>query len=314
MTHWTPRRWAGVFFDAGKACLTDNVFKHSAAVSFYTLFSLAPITIIALTVAGLFLGKEAATAQFQQEMGNMIGPASAGIIATAAQASQAHQKGGASTVIGLTMLVVGATSVFGQLQDALNSIWGVRARPDRHSWLVIVIRRLLSFAMVLTIGFLLLVSLVLTTALVAILSHFRGELLASPAVLKFADITLSLGVITVLFALLFKVLPDVKLALREVWLGAFLTAILFTVGRYLIALYLSHSTVASIYGTAGSLVALLIWIYYSCVILLYGVEVTRAYREASNARIEPASSAELVHPDQKPPPRRTTKPALSYKQ
>ncbi|HEY4301465.1 MAG TPA: YihY/virulence factor BrkB family protein [Candidatus Didemnitutus sp.] len=306
MTHWTAKRWATLFYGAGKACLTDNVFKHSAAVSFYTLFSLAPITIIALTVAGLFLGRPAATQQFQQEMSAMIGPASAGIIQSAAAASEAHQKGGASTIIGIAMLVVGATSVFGQLQDALNSIWGVQPRHDRHSWVVIIIRRLLSFAMVLTVGFLLLVSLVLTTALVAILSHFQGNLLASPGTLKFADITLGLGVITLLFALLFKVLPDVKLALREVWLGAFLTALLFTAGRYLIALYLSHSKIASIYGTAGSLVALLIWIYYSCVILLYGVEVTRAYRQATAHSVEPIASARLIREQAPPSSRRRT--------
>jgi membrane protein len=282
--------WLKMFLSAARSWNSDNAFKHAAAVSFYTLFSLAPITIIAITVAGVFWGKETATAQLQKQVTALVGPASAEMVRVAAKASETERTSVWSTVTGVALLLFGATTVFGQLQDSLNQIWNVKTKPSKSGWAVLVLQRVVSFAMVLTIGFLLLVSLVLTTAITTVLGRF-GDGLGSAAALKMADIFIGFVVITTLFALLFKVLPDVRMRWRDVWLGAALTAILFTIGRYLIALYLGHSTVASIYGAAGSLVALLIWVYYSCAIFFFGAEFTRAYRAAHHLKVEPKEMA-----------------------
>lgn len=286
--------WPRIFLNAAKNWQADNVFKHSAAVSFYTLFSLAPITIIAVTVMGFFLGKERAGEQLNQQVAQLIGPASAELVQKAAEASQRDSDSLAATVTGIALLLFGATTVFSQLQESLNQIWDVRAKPRKHSWVVLVVHRLLSFAMVLVMGFLLLVSLILSTWVTSALGYFKSSLLSSPALLKIADLGIGVVVITILFALLFKVLPDVVVRWRDVVVSAIITSLLFTLGRYGIAFYLSHSTVASVYGTAGSLVALLVWVYYSCAILFYGVELTRAYREAHRLKVIPTENAVLV--------------------
>lgn len=279
---------------AAKSWNEDGAFKHSAAVSFYTLFSLAPITIIALGIAGFFFGKEAATKQFSAQMNQLVGKASAEMIQTAVASSEPQTHGWASTAVGVALLILGATTVFGQLQDSLNSIWKVKAKPSRSGWVVMLITRLISFAMVLTVGFLLLISLILTTALSALVQMASGRFSIPPQLLQAADLVIALGVISVLFAMVFKIMPDVRLRWHEVWLGAFGTAVLFSVGRVGIALYLSHSTVASVYGAAGSLVALLVWVYYSCAILFFGGEFIRAYCAAKNVDVLPKKTAVRV--------------------
>jgi membrane protein len=288
------RRWFRILVAAGKAWNADHAFKHSAAVSFYTLFSLAPITIIAVGIAGFFFGEEVATKQFSAQMTQLVGQASAKVIREAMAANALQHKGWLPTAAGVGLLIVGATTVFAQLQGSLNDIWGVIAKPSRSGWMVMIGRRLISFAMVLTMGFLLLTSLVLTTALTAAMQLADGWMPAGPDVLRVADLAVGLGVITVLFALLFKVLPDVQIGWREVWTGAFVTAVLFSVGRFAIALYLGHSAIASSYGAAGSLVALLIWIYYSCAILFFGAEFMRAYRLDRGAPVVPKETAVQV--------------------
>lgn len=287
-------RWLKTLIDAGKHWHEDNAFKHSAAVSFYTLFSLAPITIIAVGVAGFFFGRELATKQFSLQMAQLVGQSSAEVIQKAMEANAMEDKGKMATAVGILLLIVGATTVFGQMQDSLNSIWSVTSKPSRSGWVVMIMQRLVSFAMVLTVGFLLLTSLVLSTALTATIHLAESWMAIPPWLLRGADLVIGLLVITVLFALLFKVLPDVKVSWREVWLGAFVTAVLFSVGRLLIALYLGHSTIASTYGAAGSLVALLIWIYYSCAILFYGAEFVRAYRLNHGLAVVPKETAVMV--------------------
>ena len=291
------KQWAKIFLSAAKSWNADNVFKHAAAVSFYTLFSLAPITIIAISVAGMFFGKETAAKELEKQVTALVGPASAEMVQAAAKASESEGTSVMSTVIGVALLLFGATTVFGQLQESLNDIWSVRTKPSKSGWALLVIQRLVSFAMVLTIAFLLLVSLVITTALTTVVGHMGHAIGGSPVLLQVADIGISLVIITVLFALLFKVLPDVRIRWRDVWMGAGIAAILFTVGRYIIALYLGHSSVASIYGAAGSLVALLIWVYYSCAILFFGVEFTRAYRAIHHLKVEPKETAVVVRED-----------------
>lgn len=284
-----------ILITAAKNWNADNAFKHSAAVSFYTLFSLAPITIIAVTLAGWFFGKEIATNQFSAQINGLVGEGSAEVIQKAMEANQVSHDSWISTAIGVVLLMVGATTVFGQLQGSLNDIWSVTAKPSKSGWLLMLIQRLVSFAMVLTIGFLLVSSLILSTALTSIVKLASGVLGESEWLVHAADLLVGLAVITVLFAMLFKVLPDVRLRWREVWMGAFLTSVLFSVGRLLIALYLGHSTVASAYGAAGSLVALLIWIYYSSAILFFGAEYIRAHRMEHGLQTEPKDTAVRVH-------------------
>lgn len=283
--------WLRMFVTAGKSWWADNVFKHSAAVSFYTLFSIAPITIIAVTVAGMFLGEDAAGEQLEHQLTQLVGPGSTEIMMAAAKEGQTESESTWATAVGIGLLVMGATTVFSQLQDSLNKIWGVRAKPSKSGWVILLLHRLVSFAMVLTMAFLLLVSLILTTFLTSALGWIKVD---SPLLMKAVDIGAGAVVITLLFALLFKVMPDVHLRWRDVIVGALITAVLFTGGRYLIALYLSRSTVASVYGTAGSLVALLIWVYYSCAIVFYGAEFTRAYRHAHKLKVQPKETAVAV--------------------
>lgn len=288
----TPRQWGSVFVRAFRAWQTDNAFKHSAAVSFYTLFSLAPITLIVLAVSGFFLGKEVATRHFSAQLGQLVGAESARLIQEAVAKSEPQREGWSSAVIGLVTLFVGATTVFAQLQDSLNAIWSVMAKPSRNGLVLVVVQRLISFAMVLSIGFLLLVSLAVTTALTGVARRYGADW--SPQVMRIADFVVALGVISLLFSLLFKVLPDVRLRWSDVWIGGVLTALLFDVGRLLIALYLAHSTLASTYGAAGSLVALLVWVYYSAAILFFGAEWTRACCEVRGRVIEPKDTAVRV--------------------
>lgn len=286
--------WPRVFLQAVKSSNDDNVLQYAAAVSFSTLFSLAPVTIIAVTVSGFFFGQETAAQELEKQIAGLMGPTSVDLVRAAVKATEATRTSTWSTIAGAALMVFGATTVFGQLQSSLNQIWRVRAKPSKSGWLILVLRRLVSFAMVLTISFLLLVSLIVSTAVATLVQHYGENLLGSTKLLKAVDLSVGLLIVTVLFALFFKVLPDVRLRWREVWMGAVLTAVLFTLGRYLIALYLGHSTVASIYGAAGSLVALLIWIYYSCAILFYGAELIRAYGAAQHRPVVPKETAVLV--------------------
>lgn len=289
------KRWCGILLKAVRAWLADNAFKHAGAVSFYTLFSIAPITIIAISVAGVIFGEDAARGALSTQLAGLIGEESAQVVEKLVAASRPAETGWWPTVFGAVMLLVGASTVFAQLQESLNDIWGVTARPTRNSIVVLVIRRLMSFALVLTIGFLLLVSLLLTTVVTIVISYAQAIVPLHPVVLRAMDLVLALTVVTILFAMIFKVLPDVHLHWRDVWKGAFITALLFSVGRYLISIYLGRTGVSSTYGAAGSLVVLLMWVYYSTLILFFGVEFTRAYLEDRGITVRPKSTAVKVH-------------------
>jgi membrane protein len=288
------KRWWRILAGTVQNWIADNAFKHAAAVSFYTLFSLSPIVIIAVSIAGAFYGEKAARGMLSEEIAGLVGEAAAVLVEAAVEESRPEKKGWIPTLIGIGTLVLGATAVFAQLQDSLNAIWSVAAKPSRSGFIVLLIRRLLSFALVLTVGFLLLVSLVITTAVTATITWTRNLMEVPPFIVTTADTLISLTVITVLFALIFKVLPDVQLRWRDVWKGALITALLFSVGRFGIAFYLGQSTLMSTYGAAGSLVAVLLWVYYSCLILLLGVEFTRTYLEASGRPPPPKAKAVRV--------------------
>lgn len=257
--------------------IEDKASALAAALSYYALFSLAPLLLIAIAVAGLIFGEEAARGHVYAQMAGLVGADSAkamqGIVANMGQ-----QKSGGiiATVLGVATLLFGASGVFAQLQDSLNTIWKAKS-PTTNGVLDFFRVRFLSFGMVLGIGFLLLISLILSAGLAA-LGTFLGGLVPGWVLLGHVlNIALSLGVITLLFAMIFKVLPDTHVTWKDVWLGALVTSALFTLGKFGIGFYLGKASVASGYGAAGSVVIVLVWVYYSAMILYLGAEFTHVY-------------------------------------
>jgi membrane protein len=252
----------------------------AAALAFYTTFSLAPLLIIAVAIAGLVFGREAAQGKIVYGIQSLVGISGAHTIQELIDNARKPASGTLAAIVGVATLLLGSTAVVGELQDSLNTVWKVKARP-RTSLLSIVRTRFISFAMVLGVGFLLLVSLILST-LLSVLTGLAGRVITSlDARLHLVDLGFSFLGITVLFALLYKVIPDVKLRWRDVWAGAAAASLLFAVGKFALGLYLGHSSVESTYGAAGSLVVLLLWVYYSAQILLFGAEfaqVSTAFR------------------------------------
>lgn len=288
------REWFMIIRRAFLEWIGDEAFFHSAALGFYTLFSLAPILIIAVAVAGFVFGPEAARGELSSQIEEIIGSESAKLVENLIRESSPQVAGSFQSIAGLALMILGATTVFHQLQRSLNSIWGVVAKPSRSSLFIFIKGRVLSLALVLTIGFLLLVSLVMST-LLTILVRYAGGLIPFPSeILTGADLFLSLMVFTLLFGMIFKVLPDVKIRWKAVWKGAFLTAILFSTGRYLIAIYLSRFGPASTYGAAGALVVVIFWVYYTGLILLFGAEFIKVYTYSRGIKVLPKATAARI--------------------
>ena len=267
-------------------------FQLAAALSYYTLFSLAPLLLIAIGVAGFVFGREAAQNQIVETLQGMIGQDSAQTVQEMIQASNEKPKTGMlSTIIGFVALLFGAGGVVGQLQTSLNKMWEVTPKPGQGIW-GFLRQRVFSFAMVLAIGFLLLVSLLVTAVLssfTAMLSSLLGD---ATFVAHAIDIVVSFGFVTLLFALIYKYVPDVEIQWRDVWIGAALTSILFTLGKYLIGLYIGTSGVGSTFGAAGSLITILVWVYYSSLIFFLGAEFTRVYATEYGSGVAPAENAQ----------------------
>lgn len=270
----------------------DKAARLAAAMSYYTLFSLAPLLVLAIAIAGYFFTQQTAENQIMSQVTNLAGP-------TAAEAMRGmirntHQGGAnvVASILGLVLLLVGASGVFGSLQDALNTIWQVKMDP-RIGVRAVILNRLFSFAMVLAIGFLLLVSLVVSAALTALGTFFQNQLPAGTTSTLFQvfNIVISLVVITLLFAMIYRVVPDAEIDWKDVGVGAVFTAVLFTIGKQLIGLYLGRSTATSVYGAAGSLVIILLWVYYSAQILFFGAEFTRVFTLARGKVARPSRHA-----------------------
>jgi membrane protein len=293
MTGTFSQAWQ-IFTHAGGLWLERNAFLHAGSLAFYTLFSLAPIVIIAVSVAGLLFGAEAARGEIVSQLEEVVGREGALAVEDAVARSRIEVAGLLPTMTGVAALLVGATTVFAQMQLSLNSIWGVAARPERNSLLVLLKNRVLSLAIVLTMGFVLLVSLLLNVALKAVVRYADSWVPLPGAVLSAAELLLSLIVITLLFAVIFKVLPDVLVAWPDVWAGAAATAVMFVLGRHLIALYLTYTAPASTYGAAGALVLVLLWVYYSSLILFFGAAITKAKTLASGKTVVPRAMAVRV--------------------
>jgi membrane protein len=275
----------------------DNTFQLGAALAYYTVFSLAPVVLIAIAVAGLVFGPEAARSQIVAEISATVGPTVGQAIESLLQHTGDTGTGTLATVVGVAVLLFGATSVFAQLQEALHTIWGVQPKPGR-GLLGVLKDRFWSFAAVVGVAFLLLVSLVLSAGLAA-LSRFLTPAAVPGGVYLWQALNwvFSLVLITALFALLYRLLPDVRLAWGDVWVGAFVTAVLFTLGKYLVGLYLGRSGVTSAYGAAGSLVVILLWVYYSSQVFLFGAEFTQVYATADGKPVQAAENAVPVTPE-----------------
>ena len=290
----SARRWRTITRDAVRLWLDCNAFSHAGSLAFYTLFSLAPVVIIAVSVIGLVLGEQAAQGHIVAQLQDVMGREAAAAVEQAVARSRIKESGPLPTVLGVAALLVGATTVFAQMQSSLNTIWGVAARPNRSSLLLFVKHRLLSLTVVLAIGFVLLVSLLLGVVLRAVL-HFAHQFVpAVAALLSGAEMLLSLLVVALMFCAIFKVLPDVVLQWRDVVVGALVTALLFSFGRYAIATYLAYTATASTYGAAGSVVLILLWVYYSSLIVLFGAAFTKTHLLASGRAVVPRNSAVLV--------------------
>nr|WP_267963981.1 YihY/virulence factor BrkB family protein [Halomonas sp. MCCC 1A11057] len=274
--------------------LERNAFSYAGSLAFYTLFSLAPTVIIAVAVIGVVFGEDAAQGQIVAQLEGTLGAEAARAIEQAVASSRIEESGVLPTLLGVGGLLVGATTVFAQMQFSLNMIWGVTAKPNRNSILVFLKQRLLSLAVVLAIGFILLVSLLVGIMLRAMLQAVGDAMPLIGPLTAGAEFLISLAVITALFATIFKVLPDVVLGWRDVLLGALVTALLFAVGRSAIASYLAYTATASTYGAAGSVVMILLWVYYSSLILLLGAAFTRSYLVAKGRNVVPRNSAVIV--------------------
>jgi membrane protein len=274
--------------------MEDQPFQLAAALSYYTLFSLAPLLVIVISIAGFAFGRDAAQNRIVETIQGLVGRESAAAIQAIIQnASSKPDSGFLSTMLGLIILLVGAGGVVGQLQTSLNTIWGVTPKAGRDIW-AFLRQRFISFGLVLGIGFLLLVSLAVS-ALLTGLSRFIGDLFGASVFVAHAfDFVVSLIFVTALFAMIYKILPDVNIEWRDVWIGAALTSFLFSIGKIIIGMYLGSTGVTSPYGAAGSLITILLWVYYSSLIFFLGAEFTQVYACEYGSGIVPAKHAEPI--------------------
>ena len=275
------KRYAALLKDTAASWSADYAPSMGAALSYYSLFSIAPLLLIVIGIAGVVFGEEAARGAIFAQLQGLIGHESAKAVQALLQAADKPRQGLVSTVIGVAVLLLGAMTVFGELQNALDRIWRAPARVAPSGLWNLVRTRLLSFGMVLGVAFLLIVSLVLSTALAA-LGQWWGP--AFGALAHGVDLLVSFGLITIVFALIYRFIPRVHVAWHDVWLGAAVTSLLFAVGKFLIGLYLGKASVASSFGAAGSLVILMIWVYYSAQIFLFGAEFTWVYAHRLGSR------------------------------
>ncbi len=268
----------------------DKVPRLGAALAYYTLFSLAPLLVIAIAIAGLVFGDEAARGQIVGTIGGLVGQQGAEAIQSMIQNASKPSTGILATIIGFVTLFLGASGVFGELQQTLNTIWEVTPKPTKGI-MGMLKTRIFSFTLVLGTGFLLLVSLVISAGLAALGKYMSGLVPGLDFLWQIVNFVVSFGVTTLLFALIYKIVPDAEIEWRDVWVGAAFTALLFSVGRFAIGFYLARSATASAYGAAGSLVILLLWLYYSAQIMFFGAEFTQVYANKYGSRLQPAPDA-----------------------
>lgn len=287
-----PKEIFGVLKATFQEWQDDKTPRLAAALAYYTVFSLAPLLIIAIAIAGAVFGEEAARGEIVGQIQGLVGQQGAEVIEAAIE--NAHQPGSntgrIASLISIVALIFGASGVFAQLQDALNTVWEVETKPGRGIKNFLR-KRVLSFSMVLGIGFLLIVSLLISAALSALSTYLSGFIPGADFLWQIFNFVFSFAVITLLFAMMYKLLPDVKITWNDVWIGAIITALLFTIGKWLLGVYLARGSFGSTYGAAGSLVIILAWVYYSAQILFFGAEFTQVYARRYGSRIVPDEHA-----------------------
>ncbi len=289
-----PRHLIPLLKDAASDWVDDGAMRLSSSLAYYAIFSLAPLLVIVISMAGLVFGEDAARGQLSQQIATLAGTGAGEAIQSAVQSSAAQKATGVlATVLSTALLLFGASTVFAELKDALNTIWGVVVKPGRP-FSTLVHDRFFSFSIVLAMGFLLLVSLIISVLLAALGLYMSGRFQLPRAVWQTWDFVISFAVVSALFAMIFKLLPNVRLRWRDVWLGAVATSLLFTLGKFVIGYYLATSSVASSFGAAGSVVIVLAWIYYSACILFFGAEITKGYARKFGSGIVPNSRAVLI--------------------
>ncbi len=280
--------------------INDNALKYSASLSYYTLFSIAPLLIIIISICDVLFSKEAMQGEIYGDIKNLVGSDAAMQIQTTIQNVHLSNDSWIATVIGFVTLILGATGVFGEIQDSLNRIWGLKVKPT-SGWFKLVINRLLSFSLILSLGFVFMVSLTLNAIVLAIGSRINEFF--SGAIYNFIPLIeniLSFIITTIVFAAIFKILPDAKIKWKDVIVGAMFTAILFVLGKFLIGYYLSTSKLNTMYGAAGSIIIILSWTYYSSAILYMGAEFTKVYTLKFDRRIAPNVYSEWIKVEEVP--------------
>jgi membrane protein len=293
MIKWLRSFW-NLLKNAGSDFSEDNGVKLSASLSYYTVFSIGPVLIIIIALAGIFYGREAVEGKIFWELKGLVGADAAAQVQDIIQNIQHSQFSTSGAVIGVILLIIGATGVFTEIQDSINYIWSIKAKPKR-GWLQLIINRLVSFSLIISFGFILLVSLILH-ALFDLLQDRLTRLFDEVTIYVFVVINYIIlyAVISVLFAIIFKVLPDAKINWKDSFVGAAFTSILFLGGKFLIGFYLAHSSVGATFGAATSLVILLSWVYYTSIILYFGAEFTKEYTLTHGSGIEPDRAAVFI--------------------
>ena len=273
------------------AFMDDKALKMSASLAYYTIFSLAPLIMILISAASIFYGKEAIQNKVFEELNGILGNEAAFKIQEILQEITLKSDSTLAIIIGVTTLFIGATGVFIEIQDSINQIWRVKAKPKK-GWKKLIINRVLSFSMIISLGFLLIVSLIINGVILALsakLSQYFPDI--TLFVVEVVNAVITFVVIAALFGIIFKYLPDVKISWKDVRVGAIFTAILFTIGRFLIGMYIEKIGPGSAYGAAGSLIVILVWVYYTAAILYFGAEYTQVYAECYGGKISPATYA-----------------------
>jgi len=280
--------------------IADNVLKYSASLAYYTVLSLAPMLIIIMYVSDLLFGKVAISGELYGEISNMVGSETALLVQSAIQKIHLSRDNFFATSIGAIILLIGATGIFGEIQDSLNRIWGLRT-TSRKVWWKLILDRLISFSLILSLGFVLVVSLLLNALVAALSTKIGGLFLGTgETMLMVIDNLISLFITTLLFGTIFKVLPDAKIKWKDVMIGALITSLLFMAGKFAIGYYLGKSNLADIYGAAGSIMILMIWVYYSSAILYLGAVFTKVYATNFGGKIYPNAYSVWIRTEEVP--------------
>jgi membrane protein len=287
--------WRDVIVTTFKNWFAHDSMSESAALAYYTVFSLAPVLLVVVTIAGAVFGPDAVRGRIVRQFGGLMGKEQAEMVQTVLQKTQQEKASGLATVVGIVTLLFGATAVFAQLQSSLDRIWEVKPKPG-HFFKDFIRKRLLSFAIVVALGFLLLVSLVVSAGIEALQSYVADRIASEALWLEWANALFSFALFTLLFALIYRILPDARIPWRDVWMGAIATSILFVVGKWAIGLYLGRTASTSAFGAAASIIVLILWVYYASFIVLLGAEYTHAYAKRLEKHATPPEAGAERHP------------------